>query len=209
MTPEVFVKAIASIEQNYGLRLDARSAWLRMDDWKRLGRDQMGQKCGRGWQGLRGACKRVPKGGDKEAAIKASKVALADRIRKNKGLRDRNAPKVDPKGGSSLSKDQKRMLGNDLNRFLGTGRGFLDSDRGDGPSQRRQEMVKKAVANNDTESLGRLATQIYYSSSGGENSREFRTAKKYAKAFTSHALETFSPRSDSTTQATRVRLINC
>ena len=95
MTPEVFVKAIASIEQNYGLRLDARSVWLRMDDWKRLGRDQMGQKCGRGWQGLRGACKRVPKGGDKDAAIKASKVALADKIRKNKGLRDRNAPKAE------------------------------------------------------------------------------------------------------------------
>ena len=92
MTPELFAKTIASIEQNYGLRLDARSVWLRMDDWKRLGRDQMGQKCGRGWQGLRGACRRVPKGGDKDAAIKASKVALADKIRKNKGLRDRNAP---------------------------------------------------------------------------------------------------------------------
>ena len=96
MTPETFAKTIASIERNYGLRLDARSVWLRMDDWKRLGRDQMGQKCGRGWHGLRGACKRVPKGGDKDAAIKASKVALADRIRKNKGLRDRNAPKVEP-----------------------------------------------------------------------------------------------------------------
>ena len=96
MTPEVFAAAIVSIEQNYGLRLDARSVWLRMDDWKRLGRDQMGQKCGRGWQGLRGACKRVPPGGDKDAAIKASKVALADRIRKNKGMRDRNAPKVEP-----------------------------------------------------------------------------------------------------------------
>jgi len=93
MTPQLFAKTIASIEQNYGLRLDARSVWEHMDDWKRLGRDQMGQKCGRGWQGLRGACKRVPKGGDKDAAIKASKVALADRIRKNKGLRDRNAPK--------------------------------------------------------------------------------------------------------------------
>lgn len=94
MTPELFAKTIASIEQNYGLRLDARSVWLRMDDWKRLGRDQMGQKCGRGWQGLRGACKRVPKGGDKDAAIKASKVALADRIRKSKGLRDRSIPKA-------------------------------------------------------------------------------------------------------------------
>ena len=97
MTPEIFARAIASIEQKYGLRIDARSAWLRMDDWKRLGRDQMGQKCGRGWHGLRGACKRVPKGGDKEAAIKASKVALADKIRARKGLRDRNAPKAKTK----------------------------------------------------------------------------------------------------------------
>ena len=107
MTPELFAKTIASIEQNYGLRLDARSVWLRMDDWKRLGRDQMGQKCGRGWQGLRGACKRVPKGGDKESAIKASKVALADKIRKNKGMRDRNVPKVEkfsvPKGRTTLN----------------------------------------------------------------------------------------------------------
>ena len=94
MSPEVFAQAILSIEQNYGLRLDARSVWLRMDDWKRLGRDQMGQKCGRGWHGLRGACKRVPKGGDKDAAMKASKLALADKIRARKGLRDRNAPKA-------------------------------------------------------------------------------------------------------------------
>ena len=92
MDCNVFARAILSIEQNYGLRLDARSTWLRMDDWKRLGRDQMGQKCGRGWYGLRGACKRGKKGADNSAAIKASKVALADRIRKKKGLRDRNAP---------------------------------------------------------------------------------------------------------------------
>ena len=93
--------AIDRLEIKYGLRLD---------DWKRLGRDQMGQKCGRGWQGLRGACKRVPKGGDKEAAIKASKVALADKIRARKGLSDRNAPKADPKvekaRGSRITKDE-------------------------------------------------------------------------------------------------------
>ena len=184
---------------------------LRLDDWKRLGRDQMGQKCGRGWQGLKGACKRVPKGGDKEAAIKASKVALADKIRARKGLRDRNAPKVSAsKKVNPLSKDQQRILGNDLNRFLGTGRGFLDSDRGDGPSQRRQEAVKKAVANNDTESLGRLAKQIYYSSSGGESSREFRTTDAYVKAFTKHVVATFSSRSDSDRdqRTSRVRQLN-
>jgi len=107
MTPEVFAQAIASIEQNYGLRLDARSVWLRMDDWKRLGRDQMGQKCGRGWVGLRGACKRVKKGGDKDAAMKESKVALADRIRAKKGLRDRNAPKPVVKKAEKEPKSQQ------------------------------------------------------------------------------------------------------
>lgn len=107
MTPKVFAQAIASIEQNYGLKLDARSVWLRMDDWKRLGRDQMGQKCGRGWVGLRGACKRVKKGGDKDAAMKESKVALADKIRARKGLSDRNAPKPVVKKAEKEPKSQQ------------------------------------------------------------------------------------------------------
>jgi len=109
MTPEVFARAIVSIEQNYGLKLDARSVWLRMDDWKRLGRDQMGQKCGRGWVGLRGACKRVTKGGDKDAAIKASKVALADKIRARKGLSDRNALKPVVKKAENEPKSQQAI----------------------------------------------------------------------------------------------------
>ena len=96
MTPEVFAQAIVSIEHNYGLKLDARSVWLRMDDWKRLGRDQMGQKCGRGWVGLRGACERGKKADDNTEKIKKSKVALADKIRARKGLSDRNAPKAEP-----------------------------------------------------------------------------------------------------------------
>jgi len=96
MTPEVFAQAIVAIEQNYGLRLDARSVWLRLDDWKRLGRDQMGQKCGRGWVGLRGACERGKEADDNTEKIKKSKVALADKIRAKKGLRDRNDPKVEP-----------------------------------------------------------------------------------------------------------------
>ena len=109
MTPEVFARAIVSIEQNYGLKLDARSVWLRMDDWKRLGHDQMGQKCGRGWVGLRGACKRVTKGGDKDAAIKASKVALADKIRARKGLSDRNALKPVVKKAENEPKSQQAI----------------------------------------------------------------------------------------------------
>ena len=92
--------AIDRLEIKYGLHLD---------DWKRLGRDQMGQKCGRGWYGLRGACKRGKKGADNSAAIKASKLALADKIRKRKGLTDRNAPKsvakVEKPRGSRITKD--------------------------------------------------------------------------------------------------------
>jgi len=179
----------------YVSRVRRSSHQLRLDDWKRLGRDQMGQKCGRGWQGLRGACKRVPKGGDKDAAIKASKVALADKIRARKGMSDRNAPNVKdvaPNKVNPLSENRQRVLKNDLNHFIGAGRGFLDSDRGDGPSQRRQEAVKKAVANNDTESLDRLAKQIYYSSAGGENKREFPTTGAYVKAFKKQVFETFS-----------------
>ena len=51
MTPELFAQAIVSIEQNYGLRLDARSVWLRMD----------AIACGRGWVGTKPGCKRAGK----------------------------------------------------------------------------------------------------------------------------------------------------
>ena len=79
--------AIDRLEIKYGLHLD---------DWKRLGRDQMGQKCGRGWVGLRGACERGKKADDNTEKIKKSKRALADKIRARKGLRDRNAPEALP-----------------------------------------------------------------------------------------------------------------
>ena len=49
MTPETFSQAIVSIEKSYGLRLDARSVWLRMD----------ATPCGRGWVGTKPpGCKR-------------------------------------------------------------------------------------------------------------------------------------------------------
>lgn len=52
MTPEVFAQTIVSIENTYGLRLDARSAWLRMD----------ATPCGRGWVGTKPpGCKQVKK----------------------------------------------------------------------------------------------------------------------------------------------------
>ena len=77
---------IDRLEIKYGLHLD---------DWKRLGRDQMGQKCGRGWVGLLGACERGKKADDNTEKIRKSKRALADKIRARKGLRDRNVPKVE------------------------------------------------------------------------------------------------------------------
>ena len=60
MSPEVFARAILSIEQNYGLRLDARSAWLRMDT-----------ACGKGWEGTKPGCKRVKR----EKSVQPAKVA--------------------------------------------------------------------------------------------------------------------------------------
>jgi len=84
MTPIVFAQAIVSIEQNYGLRLDARSVWLRMDEFKKV-KELAGGKCNeaKGWYGLKGACKRGKKG-EGEARSKESKVDIANRIKKRK-----------------------------------------------------------------------------------------------------------------------------
>ena len=84
MTPETFAQAIVSIEHNYGLRLDARSAWLRLDEFKKV-KELAGGKCNeaKGWYGLKGACKRGKKG-EGEARSKESKVDIAGRIRKRK-----------------------------------------------------------------------------------------------------------------------------
>lgn len=84
MTPEVFAQAIVSIEHNYGLRLDARSTWLRLDAFKKV-KGLPGGKCNeaKGWYGLVGACKRGKKG-EGELKSKESKVETAKRLR---GLR--------------------------------------------------------------------------------------------------------------------------
>ena len=63
MDPNVFARAIVSIEQNYGLRLDARSAWLRMD----------AIACGRGWVGTKPGCKRGGKA-ESEPSISVPKI---------------------------------------------------------------------------------------------------------------------------------------
>ena len=86
MTPKVFAQAIVSIEHNYGLRLDARSAWLRLDEFKKV-KELAGGKCNeaKGWYGLKGACKRGKKG-EGEARSKESKVDIAGRIRERKGM---------------------------------------------------------------------------------------------------------------------------
>lgn len=84
MTPEIFAQAIVAIEQNYGLRLDARSVWLRMDEFKKV-KGLAGGKCNekKGWYGLKGACKRGKKG-EGEVRSKESKVETAKRL---KGIR--------------------------------------------------------------------------------------------------------------------------
>ena len=96
MTPEVFAQAIASIAQNYGLRLDARSVWLRMDEFKKV-EELKGGKCNEatGWYGLKGACKRGKKG-EGDARNKESKVDIANRIRKRKMSRTANSNITDP-----------------------------------------------------------------------------------------------------------------
>ena len=64
MTPETFAQTIVSIERNHGLRLDARSVWLRMD----------ATPCGRGWVGTKPpGCKRPEKGVAVQPSNKSTK----------------------------------------------------------------------------------------------------------------------------------------
>jgi ADP-ribosyltransferase exoenzyme len=49
MKPQTFARAIVSIEQKYGLKLDAGKIWLRLD----------GVPCGKGWEGTKPKCKRA------------------------------------------------------------------------------------------------------------------------------------------------------
>lgn len=59
----------------------SRTGNLRADDFKRIGPNQMGSKCGRGWVGLRGACQRAKAGVDRKELEKASKLGLAAKIK--------------------------------------------------------------------------------------------------------------------------------
>ena len=102
MIPEVFAKAIVSIEQNYDLKLDARSIWLRMDEFKKV-KGLVGGKCNeaKGWYGLQGACKRGAKH-EGLAKAKESKLEIANKIRKRKGLEPVTVKKTEVK-----SQDEK------------------------------------------------------------------------------------------------------
>ena len=128
MTPTIFAQAILSIEQNYGLRLDARSVWLRMDEFKEV-KELKGGKCNEatGWYGLKGACKRGKKG-EGDARTKESKVDIANRIRTNKiAARDRDQTKQSRQSAktgrivdmplNSITVDKKRFgLGGETNK---------------------------------------------------------------------------------------------
>ena len=119
MTPELFAKTIASIEHNYGLRLDARSVWLRMDEFKKV-KELKGGKCNEstGWYGLKGSCKRG-KNGESESKIKESKLAIADKIRtrkisdrlKKENIQQPNLPqgRIIDVPTSSITIDEKRF----------------------------------------------------------------------------------------------------
>ena len=80
MDPTVLARAIASIEQKYGLRIDA---------WQPIGKNNMGAKCNEdfGWVGLRGACKRLKKTSDRTRLIQESKQSLSAKIRRQKGFK--------------------------------------------------------------------------------------------------------------------------
>ena len=103
MTPEVFAQAIISIEKNYGLRLDARSAWLRMDEFKKVKELAVG-KCNeaKGWYGMKGACKRGAKH-EGIAKVKESRLEIANKIRKRKGLEPVSGNKTEGKGQEDKS----------------------------------------------------------------------------------------------------------
>ena len=90
MDPTVLARSIASIEQKYGLRIDA---------WQPIGRNNMGAKCNEdfGWVGLRGACKRLKKTSDRTRLIQESKQSLSAKIRRQKGFK--------AIGGAELARD--------------------------------------------------------------------------------------------------------
>lgn len=89
LTSKQFARAIVSIKQNHGLRLDARSVWLRMDT-----------ACGKGWEGVQqGYCKRAKKVwssdaistggfGGLEPGVKHDPVLLQSKIAKVTKLSD-------------------------------------------------------------------------------------------------------------------------
>lgn len=81
----------------------------RLDAWKKISTDKskqrkeksMGQPCGRGWEGLRGACKRAKRGmseAERTAISKESRAELAQKIRSaksaiaKKGVMRQNEP---------------------------------------------------------------------------------------------------------------------
>ena len=89
LSPELFAQAIVAIEHNYGLRLDARSIWLRMD----------AIACGKGWEGIQGHCERAKKiwssgaistggFGGLEPGVKHDPVLLQSKIAKVTKLAD-------------------------------------------------------------------------------------------------------------------------
>ena len=76
----------------YGLehRFDAYDVWLHMDEFiAKAGIKKGGGKCGRGWAGIKGSCKRMARGGDRKAIEKQALSQFAEKQRSAKKLKSK------------------------------------------------------------------------------------------------------------------------
>jgi hypothetical protein len=76
--------------------------------------------CGRGWQGIKGNCKRVAKGTGAANSRKASAVELADQVRAARGLKSIDRFQT-PKAQQKAKKDLVRLAQEKLNSTVGEG----------------------------------------------------------------------------------------
>ena len=112
---------IQAVLETHGLahRFDAYDVWLHMDEFiRKAGIKKGGGKCGRGWVGIRGSCKRMAKGGDRKALEKHALNKFAENQRSGKKLDEKNFVKLrrsiagkssHPVGSPAHEKEQLRV----------------------------------------------------------------------------------------------------
>ena len=84
--------AIQQVLETHGLehRFDAYDVWLHMDEFiRKAGIKKGGGKCGRGWAGIKGSCKRMTRGGDRKAIEKQALSQFAEKQRSAKKLKSK------------------------------------------------------------------------------------------------------------------------